>query len=80
MQFANLDPSLALCFLSKTRAEFDELCKSLKSDIISNGSQPLFEITDQTQSPWQPSTSKQTQSSRDSDRGNDILTEFYIGY
>lgn len=56
INFEKMDPSLALCFLCKTKAEFDELCTRLRNDIISNGNQPLFEITDQTQMPWQPST------------------------
>lgn len=53
INFEKMDPSLALCFLCKTRTEFDELCTRLKSDIISTGSQPLFEITETSQTPWQ---------------------------
>lgn len=43
------------CFLCKTRTEFDDLCAALKKDIISSGCQTLFEITETSQIPWQPS-------------------------
>lgn len=52
IHFEKMDPSLALCFLCRTRTEFDELCTRLKNDIISTGSQPLFEITEISQTPW----------------------------
>lgn len=42
------------CFLCKTRTEFDDLCATLKKDIISTGCQPLFEITETSQTPWRP--------------------------
>lgn len=42
------------CFLCKTRTEFDDLCVTLKKDIISTGCQTLFEITETSQVPWQP--------------------------
>lgn len=42
------------CFLCKTRTEFDDLCATLKKDIISTGSQTLFEITETSQVPWRP--------------------------
>lgn len=64
INFEKMDPSLALCFLCKTRTEFDELCAKLKSDIISTGSQPLFEITETSQTPWRScpaSTTAQSQ-------------------
>lgn len=53
INFEKMDPSLALCFLCKTRIEFGELCTRLRS-LLSNSNQPLFEITDQGQIPWQP--------------------------
>lgn len=53
ISFEKMDPSLALCFLCKTRVEFDELCTRLRS-LLNNSNQPLFEITDQGQIPWQP--------------------------
>lgn len=43
------------CFLCKTRTEFDDLCATLKKDIISTGCQTLFEITETSQIPWQSS-------------------------
>lgn len=47
INFEKMDPSLALSFLCKTRAEFNELCTTLKRDL--NG---LFEITESRQTPW----------------------------
>ncbi|XP_031623518.1 cysteine protease ATG4B [Contarinia nasturtii] len=64
INFEKMDPSLALCFICKTRTEFDELCARLKSDIISTGSQPLFEITETSQTPWRSCPSTTTSQSQ----------------
>lgn len=49
--------SIIQCFLSKTRWKFDELCKRLREDITSSGNQSLFEITENSQIPWQSNVS-----------------------
>lgn len=39
-----LDPSLSLCFLCKTEAEFDDLCLGFQDKLIDGEKTPLFEI------------------------------------
>jgi len=39
-----LDPSLSLCFLCKTEAEFDDLCLGFQDKLIDGEKNPLFEI------------------------------------
>lgn len=57
ISFDKMDPSLALCFLCKTRMEFDELCRRLKEDVV-KCSQPLFEISETSSTPWRSESSK----------------------
>ncbi|KAJ6647449.1 Cysteine protease ATG4B [Pseudolycoriella hygida] len=52
ISFIDMDPSLALCFLCKTKAEFTELCSRFQSDISDAGIQPLFEIVKTGHAPW----------------------------
>jgi len=40
----HLDPSLSLCFLCKTEAEFDDLCLGFQDKLIDGQKTPLFEI------------------------------------
>jgi len=40
----HLDPSLSLCFLCKTEAEFDDLCLGFQAKLIDGEKTPLFEI------------------------------------
>lgn len=42
--------------MCKTKDEFNELCTRLQNDIISNSSQPLFEITQTSQIPYKSSS------------------------
>ncbi|XP_075153516.1 autophagy-related 4a isoform X2 [Haematobia irritans] len=54
IQFTQMDPSLAVCFLCKTRISFDILMEDLKTKVLT-ASTPIFEIT-KTRSPeWVPS-------------------------
>uniref|UniRef100_A0A1I8NR05 Cysteine protease n=1 Tax=Stomoxys calcitrans TaxID=35570 RepID=A0A1I8NR05_STOCA len=56
IQFTQMDPSLALCFLCKTRISFDILMEDLKTKVLIT-STPIFEIT-KTRSPeWVSSMS-----------------------
>lgn len=41
------------CFLCRTKTEFNELCTRLQNELLRTGSQPLFEITRTSQTPWQ---------------------------
>lgn len=72
INFEKMDPSLALCFLCKTRTEFDELVSRLRIDIC-GGTQPLFEITELSQTPWrtvQQSAMQQTASNSNTNGNN----------
>lgn len=40
------------CFLCRTKTEFNELCTRLQNDLLRTGTQPLFEITRTSQTPW----------------------------
>jgi len=44
MHISELDPSLSLCFLCKTEAEFDELCHQLHNLLVQGEKTPIFEI------------------------------------
>ncbi|XP_073827424.1 autophagy-related 4a isoform X1 [Musca autumnalis] len=48
--FTHMDPSLAVCFLCKTRISFDILLEDLKTKVLTASTQPLFEII-KTRSP-----------------------------
>ncbi|XP_046812457.1 cysteine protease ATG4B isoform X1 [Lucilia cuprina] len=50
IQFTQMDPSLAVCFLCKSRMSFDILLENLKNQVLTASTQPLFEIT-KTRSP-----------------------------
>ncbi|CAD7080003.1 unnamed protein product [Hermetia illucens] len=50
MNFRQMDPSLALCFLCKTRTSFEILLDKLKTDVNSSGN--IFEIVKTRTAPW----------------------------
>lgn len=52
INFKQIDPSLAVGFLAKTREEFDQLCSRLTIIFSVPGRQPLFEISRQRLAPW----------------------------
>ncbi|KAG4074005.1 hypothetical protein HA402_014210 [Bradysia odoriphaga] len=52
INFKDIDPSLAVCFLCKTKGEFTELTKRFQSDVADTAIQPLFEVTKTGQAPW----------------------------
>ncbi|CAK1549735.1 unnamed protein product [Leptosia nina] len=64
-----MDPSVAVCFLCRTRKDFDDLCNTFQSSLMKEA-QPLFEICDQRPSHWGPSTNS------DIDLQNTLFTEF----
>lgn len=47
-----IDPSLAVGFLARTRQEFDQLCDRLNAMFSLDGRQALFEISRQRLAPW----------------------------
>ncbi|XP_023954796.1 cysteine protease ATG4B [Bicyclus anynana] len=51
----SMDPSVAVCFLCRTRSDFDELCKTIETKLMKE-SQPLFEICDKRPAHWGPCT------------------------
>uniref|UniRef100_A0A0K8TP81 Cysteine protease n=1 Tax=Tabanus bromius TaxID=304241 RepID=A0A0K8TP81_TABBR len=53
ISFRQMDPSLALCFVCKTKQSFETLLDKLKND-INSGNQPLFEISKTKTIPWAP--------------------------
>lgn len=48
-----MDPSVAVCFLCRSRTDFDDLCKTFEGKLMNEG-QPLFEICEQRPSHWGP--------------------------
>ncbi|XP_063529788.1 cysteine protease ATG4B [Cydia strobilella] len=50
-----MDPSVAVCFLCRTRSDFDELCATIQQKLMTE-TQPLFEICEKRPSHWGPST------------------------
>lgn len=51
--FKSIDPSLALCFICKTKEEFENLVRRFKEEINDvSGMQPLFEITEKRCLEW----------------------------
>ncbi|XP_046961062.1 cysteine protease ATG4B [Vanessa cardui] len=50
----SMDPSVAVCFLCRTRRDFDELCITIENTLMQE-SQPLFEICEKRPSHWGPS-------------------------
>ncbi|CAG9567372.1 unnamed protein product [Danaus chrysippus] len=51
----SMDPSVAVCFLCRTRSDFDELCELIEKRLMQL-SQPLFEICEKRPSHWGPNT------------------------
>ncbi|EFA03418.1 cysteine protease ATG4B [Tribolium castaneum] len=50
----SMDPSVAVCFFCNTEGEFNDLCHSIKKDLIEPEKQPLFEITYEKPKQWTP--------------------------
>ncbi|VVC90346.1 cysteine protease ATG4B [Leptidea sinapis] len=50
-----MDPSVAVCFLCRTRNDFDDLCKTIAEKLMKE-CQPLFEICEKRPSHWGPNT------------------------
>lgn len=50
INFSSMDPSSAVCFLCRTKDEFETLCKYFKEIELEN--QPLFEIVASRQTPY----------------------------
>lgn len=53
INFRHMDPSLAIGFLTRTRADFDQLCDRLGTIFAMPGRQPLFEISRKRLTPWE---------------------------
>lgn len=53
INFKQMDPSLAVGFLCRTRVDFDKLCDDLRAAFAKKGRQPLFEITRMRMTPWE---------------------------
>ncbi|XP_026737726.1 cysteine protease ATG4B [Trichoplusia ni] len=51
-----MDPSVAVCFLCRTKTDFEELCSTIETKLMCE-SQPLFEICEKRPSHWGPMTS-----------------------
>jgi len=49
----DMDPSVAVCFICKTQAEFNDLCSEFERSIMKE-SQPLFEICKERPKHWGP--------------------------
>ncbi|XP_013181032.1 PREDICTED: cysteine protease ATG4B [Papilio xuthus] len=49
-----MDPSVAVCFLCRTRSDFDELCVIIEESLMRE-SQPLFELCETRPPHWGPS-------------------------
>jgi cysteine protease ATG4 len=45
INFQSIDPSIAICFLCKTKEEFEKLLENFKREIVDANLQPLFEIS-----------------------------------
>lgn len=75
INFKAMDPSLAVCFLCPTRADFDELIRNFNEELIGGGvRQGLFEVTKTRQAPWTPTTASST-SSRKNSEPNETFNE-----
>lgn len=64
INFRQIDPSLAIGFLCKTRAEFDGLCDRLTTNFKTPGRQALFEISRERLTPWELGAGSTTTRSR----------------
>ncbi|KAK9743572.1 Peptidase family C54 [Popillia japonica] len=54
MNILAMDPSIAVCFLCKTEAEFIDLCQKIRDEIVTTEKQPLFEICTDKPKEWSP--------------------------
>ncbi|CAO1308690.1 unnamed protein product [Diamesa serratosioi] len=52
INFQQFDPSIAICFLCKTKSEYENLLINFQTQIIDTKMQSLFEITKSRPSPW----------------------------
>lgn len=52
LNFSAMDPSLAVCFLCKTRDSFDELLKQLRQEVLNLCTPALFEISQSRAVDW----------------------------
>ncbi|KAI8427619.1 hypothetical protein MSG28_002105 [Choristoneura fumiferana] len=48
-----MDPSVAVCFLCRTRSDFDDLCKTIQQQLMKEA-QALFEICEKRPAHWGP--------------------------
>ncbi|XP_037927837.1 cysteine protease ATG4B isoform X2 [Teleopsis dalmanni] len=70
INFQQMDPSLAVCFLCKSRISFEILLEKLKNEVLSACTQPLFGIT-KTRSPeWVSMTGIESQFLTTTSRNN----------
>ncbi|KAK9870398.1 hypothetical protein WA026_007967 [Henosepilachna vigintioctopunctata] len=53
MNILNMDPSVAVCFLCKTEAEFVDLCQLIRENLMTERT-PLFEISIEKPKEWIP--------------------------
>lgn len=74
INFKAMDPSMAICFLCSTRADFDDLIRRFKEDLSSGICQALFEVIKTRQAPWTPTTASSA-SSRKNSEPNDTFNE-----
>ncbi|XP_013200686.1 cysteine protease ATG4B [Amyelois transitella] len=51
-----MDPSVAVCFLCRTKNDFEELCETIEKSLM-HESQPLFELCEKRPAHWGPNTS-----------------------
>jgi len=56
MDMQQLDPSISLCFLCETEADFDNWCSLAKNTFVRGEKQPLFELTKDRPSFWASSS------------------------
>ncbi|XP_049868971.1 cysteine protease ATG4B [Pectinophora gossypiella] len=49
-----MDPSVAVCFVCRTRSDFEELCDTIQNKLMVE-TQPLFELCEKRPSHWGPS-------------------------
>eukprot|EP00794_Sanderia_malayensis_P011206 gene11206-12381_t len=54
MNFAELDPSIALGFLCNTEAEFNDLCDAVQKLVIDGEKRPMFELAEKRPAHWPP--------------------------
>ncbi|XP_034097310.1 cysteine protease ATG4B [Drosophila albomicans] len=52
LSFSAMDPSLAVCFLCKTREQFDELLQQLRQEVLNLSTPSLFEISQSRAVDW----------------------------